>query len=90
MPAMIALGRMVRSCAWDYQTPNTGHHAKTVVEYLLILHPTLRDASHDPYITRMCLAFMLWTSFHDCLPAAAFVEERSEAMLSRLLSQTSV
>ena len=90
VPAMIALGKMVRSCAWDYQTPNTGHHAKTVVQYLLILHLTLRDASHDPYITPMCLALMLWTPFHDRLPAAAFVEERCEAMLSRLCSLTIV
>ena len=88
VPAMTALGKMVRSCAWDYQTPNTGHHAKTVVQYLLILHLTLRDASHDPYITPMCLALMLRTPFHDRLPAAAFVEERCEAMLSRLCSQT--
>ena len=71
VPAMIALGRMVRSCAWDYQTPNSGHHAKTVVQYLLILHLTLRDASHYPYITPMCLALMLWTLFHDRPPAAA-------------------
>ena len=90
VPAMIALGKMVRSPAWDYQTPNTGHHAKTVVQYLLILHVTLRDASHDPYITPMCLALMLWTPFHDRLPAATFVEERCEAMLSRLCSQTAV
>ena len=88
--AMIALGRMVRSCAWDCQTPNTGHHAKTVVQYLLIQHLTLREASHDPYITPMCLALMLWTPFHDRLPAAAFVEERCEAMLSRWCFQTAV
>ena len=42
VPAMIALGRMVRSCAWDYQTPNTGHQAKTVVQYLLILQLALK------------------------------------------------
>ena len=88
VPAMIALGKMVRSCAWDYQTPKTGHRAKTVVQHLFILHLTLRDASHDPYITSMCLALMLWTPFHDRLPAAAFVEERCEAMFSRLCSQT--
>ena len=90
VPAMVALGKMVRICAWDYQRPNNGHHAKTVVQYLLILHPTLRDASHYPYITPMCLAWMLWTPFHDHLLAAALVELRSEAMLPRLCSLTMV
>ena len=90
VPAMIALGRMVRSCTWDCQTPNTRHHAKTVVQYLLILHLTLRDASHDPYIKPMCFAMMLWTPFHDRLPAAAFVEEGCEAMLPRVCSHTAV
>ena len=90
VPAMVALGKMVRSCAWDYQTPNTGNHAKTVVQYLLILHLIVRDASHDSYITTMCLALMPWTLVHDRLPAAVFVEERCEAMLYRLCSLTTV
>ena len=90
VPAIIALGQIVRSCASNYQSPHTGYHAKTVVQYLLMLHLTLRDASHDPYITPMCLALMLWTPFHDRPPEAAFVEERCEAMLSRLCAQKAV
>ena len=90
VPAMVALRKMVRSCAWDYQTPNTGHHAKTVVQYPLILHLTLRDASPDPYIIPIRLALMLWTPFHDRLPAAGFVEERCEGTLYRLCSVTAL
>ena len=64
--------------------PGTRHYAKTVIQYLLIPHVSLRDEAHDPYIVPMCMALMTRTPLHDRLPACAYVEERCEALLSRL------
>ena len=36
------------------------------------------------YVGNICMALLLWTDWHDTVPAAWYCEEKCEATLSRL------
>ena len=54
------------------------------------LQPAKVGGSGTTYIGAINLALLHWTTYHDALPAATFVEEGCEAMLSRLARRLAI
>ena len=86
VPAVYALGWMVRTAYWEGQCVGTGHRAREALQQaLLLLHAMLGDrAAHNDYGRGIAMALLSWTAWHDQLPGCSFVEESCEAQLSRL------
>ena len=84
IPAIIKLGILVRECTWVHRSPVTGWYARQVMRYALLLIRLLRGDTHESYVNTLFLGLAMWNNVHDALPAAVFVEERCEGLLSRL------
>ena len=54
------------------------------MRYALLLILSVRRDGHDPCVNAVFLGLAMWNDVHDALPAAAFVEERCESLLSHL------
>ena len=87
VPAVFALGVQLRGFSWKMHGAKTGKHVKVFLmrslTVLLSLHANRQSASGCHYEGAVSLALLLWDSLNDYLPAAAYVEEGCEAMLSR-------
>ena len=83
-PAIIRLGILVGECTLVHRNLRTGWYAPQVMRYALLLILSLRGDAHDPYVNTIFIGMAMWYDFHDALPAAVFVEERWESLLSRL------
>ena len=84
-PALLRLGIMVCDCSWYHRTPGTDEAARRCLQVSLYriqkLNPQHRDSG---YKRALHLARRMWSPYHSSLLASAFVEEKGEALLSRL------
>ena len=87
-PACLVLGTLVRQCSWVWTQSGTGHHARETLTWCLhVLVRLLEGEEHKTeYVRTLSSALMLWTDWHDRIPAAWYCEEPNEAALSRLSS----
>ena len=84
-PALFRLGIMVRDCSWYHCTPGTGEAAKRCLQVSLFLIQKLNPQHRDGgYRRALHLALQMWSPYHSSLPASSFVEEKGEALSSRL------
>jgi hypothetical protein len=83
-PALVMMGIHVRQCYWVMQGPDSGVIARDVLRDALCLQVCLEKTWKTEYIRNLVIMDLLWTKFHDGLPAAAFVEECLESSLSTL------
>ena len=86
VPLCYVLGWMTRRCAWEGRARGTGVWARQMLELsLVVLHGIPgRDPSGSLYCRSISAALLSWSSWHDELPACAYVEEACEALLSKL------
>ena len=87
-PACLVLGTMVRQCTWVRTQNGTGGHARQLLSFcLLVLVRLLEGKEHQTeYVRTLASTLLLWTDWHDSIPAAWYCEEPNEAALSRLSS----
>ena len=87
-PMCLILGSGVRSCTWELVANHTGAEARRVLVRCLLVLMRLNEGREVAveYVRTVCVALLLWTDWHDEVPAAWFCEETCEAALSRLSS----
>ena len=87
-PACLVVGTLVRQCSWVWRQNGTGHRARETLQYcLLLLVRLLEGVEHKrEYVRTLSTALLLWSDWHDSIPAAWYCEEPNEAALSRLSS----
>ena len=86
VPAVLQLGIMVPDCSWRHRASGTSVAARKVLECSLFpLRKIKPTRSEGNYKNTIHIALLLWSSFHDAMPATAHVEEKGESMLSRLV-----
>ena len=84
-PALLRLGIMVCDGSCYHHTPGTGDAAKRCLQVSLYLIQKLCPQHKDGGCKRaLHLALRMWSPYPSSLPASAFVEEKGEALLSRL------
>ena len=83
-PALVDMGISIRQCYWTTQQPGTGAHARNVIRDAICLLTGLQKNKPSEYLRNLCMMHLLWTPFHDDIPAAAYVEECLESSLSVL------
>ena len=88
VPACTVLGWSVRRCYWEGRTRGSGVWAAEMLRTcLLVLCGLLGEkVKLSEYARSISVALLSWTSWHDDVPAAAYVEESCEAQLSMLAS----
>ena len=85
-PLCFVLGWLCRKCYWVGRERGTGRWARQGLELALhMLLGLLGDkAPRCEYVRAISVSLLSWTSWHDALPAAFFVEEACEAHLAKL------
>lgn len=88
-PAVLQLGVLVRDCAWKHTTAGTGGYARQCLEISFhLIHKLVPAKVRDGgYKRGVGLALLMWMPYHTALPACAYVEEKPEALLSRLAAR---
>jgi hypothetical protein len=88
VPACAAIGWLVRRCYWQGRERGTGCWAAQCLQHcFLILCGLLGEKVRlSEYARSIGIALLTWTSWHDQVPASAYVEEACEAQLSSLSS----
>ena len=87
-PACLVLGTMVRQCHWAWHQSGTGRQVRDLLSYCVLLLVRLLEGREqkEEYVRTLGSALLLWTDWHDAVPASWFSEEPNEASLSRLSS----
>jgi hypothetical protein len=85
-PALFGIGFHVRSCTWAGRDYGTSTHAKTALQWTLmvLLQLSPPDSKVLKYIRTVCTALITWTSWHDASPGQLHAEEACESMLSQV------
>ena len=85
-PVCLVLGTMVRQCTWVWTQNGTGRHARELLCNCLLVLVRLSEGNEHKleYVKSLGAALLLWTDWHDSVPASWFCEESNEAALSRL------
>ena len=84
-PALWYLGYCVRTLHWRRHDPWSGKEARDILQFrtLMLLAPKPRQGRRQ-YMDALLLATLQWHPYIDCLPGAAFREEKLEATLTEL------
>ena len=86
IPAVLQLGIMVCDRSWRHRASGTGVAGRKVLECSMFLLRKIKPTRSDGnYKNTICIALLLWSSFHDALQGTAHVEQKGESMLSRLV-----
>jgi hypothetical protein len=83
-PAVVTMGIHVRQMFWGLQNVDTGAAARDVLRHAICLLINLEATWKTEYVRNLMVMDIMWSKFHDRLPAAAFVEECLESSLSTL------
>ena len=59
VPTIIKLGIPVRECTWVHRNPGTGHNARQVMRYALLLILSLRGNDHGRYVNALFLGLAM-------------------------------
>ena len=88
VPCCFSIGWSVRRCYWEGRQRHTGAWAADCLrQCMLLLCALLGDSARtSEYVRSIGVALLSWTSWHDEVPAAAYVEESCEAQLAALSS----
>jgi hypothetical protein len=84
IPTLMYLGVFLRHMSWEMSQPGTGKFARRFLVYCLHVLHKLGVGKGEEYVRTIGLAILLWTPYHDSIPASCYVEEPLEASLSRL------
>lgn len=86
---MLKLGILIRDCTWQHRNMGSGKRAYDclIAAYTILDNICRASQSDSPYLTSLRLAIMLWDEFHDELPGCCFMEEKCEALISKLAKE---
>lgn len=86
LPAVFRIGFLVRCCTWDGREENSSGSVQRLLEEVLILLVHLLDDQDckNEYVRTIAVTLATWIPWNSRLPAAAYMEESCEALLSRM------
>ena len=86
LPAVFRVGYLVRCCTWDGRAANSSASVQSLLEeVLLLLVHVLNDLDgKNEYVRTVAVTLATWQAWNSRLPAAAYMEESCEALLSRI------
>jgi hypothetical protein len=86
LPAVFRVGYLVRCCTWDGRGANSSASVQSLLEeVLLLLVHVLNDLDgKNEYVRTVAVTLATWQAWNSRLPAAAYMEESCEALLSRM------
>jgi hypothetical protein len=86
LPAVFRIGYLSRNCTWEGREEKSSKNVQSLLEEVLVLlvHLLQDKDCHNEYVRTLAVALSTWQLWHSKLPAASFMEESCEAMLSRM------